>query len=164
MTVTIVSAWAGDALEHVRELMNAYAQLPHIAGRWERYAQEITSLPGRYVPPGGALLLALLNDQPAGCVALAAYEVPAICEMKRLYVVPHTRGQGVGTALVQAVLQSAASAGYTTMRLDTTPDLVAAQSLYHRSGFHMIPAYRADMLPDALCFERSVPVFGEPLR
>jgi hypothetical protein len=36
----------------------------------EAFEQELASLPGKYVPPHGQLLLATLERTPAGCVAL----------------------------------------------------------------------------------------------
>jgi ribosomal protein S18 acetylase RimI-like enzyme len=64
-----------------------------------------------------------------------------ICEMKRLYVKPEARGKGVGRALAQAAIHFGQTANYRLMRLDTLPQMAAAQRLYLRLGFREIPAY-----------------------
>ncbi len=49
-------------------------------------------LPGRYAPPTGALLVARIDDEAVGCVALRPLERD-ICELKRLYVRPGSPGR-----------------------------------------------------------------------
>ena len=50
------------------------------------YAEERAALSERYGPPGGKLLLALADGEPAGCAALHAFGDDGACELKRLYV------------------------------------------------------------------------------
>lgn len=147
-----MTAHIGEALEAVRVLFGEYAALPHTRGRWPGSDEEVAGLPGPYHPPTGALLLARSDDSPIGCVALGALEPPYICEMKRLYVRPEARGVGVGRALVEVSIERAVAAGYSTMRLDTAPELAAARALYLAMGFHEIPRYH-DLYEDAVCFE-----------
>lgn len=151
----ILDAEGGAHLEHVRALVAEYAQLPHVIGRWTDPAAEVAALPGEYASPSGLVLLATRADHPVGCVGLRALEPPAVCEMKRLYVSPAGRGLGVGEALVRALLTRAAALGYTTMRLDTAPELLAAQQLYDKLGFTRIARYALWLPEDAVCFERA---------
>lgn len=61
--------------------------------------------------------------------------------MKRLYVLSHGRGSGVGRALVYAIIEEAKRIGYSHMQLDTLPNMVEARALYRRAGFEETAAY-----------------------
>ena len=61
--------------------------------------------------------------------------------MKRLYVNQQARRTGAGEKLVQAIINEARELGYQGMRLDTLPEMAAAQKLYRRFGFEVIDKY-----------------------
>lgn len=61
--------------------------------------------------------------------------------MKRLYVAPPGRGQGLGAALIAQLVHEATALGYSELVLDTLPSMHQAQSLYAQAGFHPIPPY-----------------------
>ena len=82
------------------------------------FEEELASLPGKYGPPRGQLLLATLDDAPAGCVALPEIDSGS-CEMKRMFVYTQHHGKGVGRALAEAIIKEARALGYRAMRLDT---------------------------------------------
>lgn len=128
-------------LEAARAMFAEYAAMPHTVGRWDHSGAESAALPGPYAPPAGGLLLALVDDEPVGCVGIRPLDPPAVCEMKRLYVRDAARGRGAGRTLVVASLVYARGAGYATMRLDTVPELHAAVALYRALGFREIAPY-----------------------
>jgi len=149
--VNIAEASTPLQLEGVRELFHSF-----IARHRERhvqdlqlideyfdasaFAEELRTLPGEYSPPGGSLLLATVQQQPAGCVALRCID-DDYCEMKRMFVYPRFRGQGAGLALATRVIDNARAAGYRAMRLDTSIRQAEAKELYSRLGFRVIEAY-----------------------
>jgi ribosomal protein S18 acetylase RimI-like enzyme len=113
---------------------------------------EIESLPGEYAEPTGALFLATTGRSPVGCAALRRLR-PSVGELKRLYVRPEGRGQGLGELLTRAVLKQASALGYARVVLDTLPTMSSATALYRRLGFQPIAAYWASPVEESLFFE-----------
>lgn len=127
-----------------RELMREYAASLQVDLCFQGFEEEMAALPGEYAEPGGALLLALVDGQIAGCCALrplANVDYPNAAEMKRLYVRKAFRGFGLGRQLVDAILDAARRAGYASVLLDTLSDMEAARALYLDLGFQEIPPY-----------------------
>jgi ribosomal protein S18 acetylase RimI-like enzyme len=85
--------------------------------------------------PPGALLVAYLGAEPAGCVGLVAQAEPGVAEIKRLYVRPAFRGSGVGGALMAHAHRHAARNAFTTLVLDVLPSRTAAIGFYQRLGY-----------------------------
>src|SRR6476661_2548619 len=104
------------------------------------FEDELVSLPGKYGPPRGQLLLATLDGAPLGCVALREIDSGS-CEMKRMFVYPQHHGKGVGRALAEAIIKEARGLGYRAMRLDTSVRQDEANALYRRLGFEAIEPY-----------------------
>jgi putative acetyltransferase len=154
--ISIDSAlWPADA-SVVHELFEEYAESLGFDLCFQGFDVELATLPGRYAPPSGRLLLARLDGLPVGCVALRGLD-DGICEMKRLYVRPEARGTGAGTLLTDAIIAEARAAGYTRMRLDTiAPIMERAVSLYRRRGFVEIPAYAENPIEGALYLELTL--------
>jgi putative acetyltransferase len=140
MTVDITPA--GDAdIDEVRRLFNDYQRELGVDLCFQGFDSELAGLPGAYAPPRGRLLLARFADAIVGCVALRPIDV-AVCEMKRLYVVPGRRASGAGLQLVQHVIAEARGIGYRHICLDTLPAMTRAQQMYERLGFRDIAPYR----------------------
>ena len=129
-----------------RDLFREYAEAIGTDLEYQGFTAELAALPVPYIPPNGALLIAHIDDDVAGCVGLRPID-SHIGEMKRLYVRPDYRSWGLGKQLVEAVIHTARLAGYGELRLDTLPSMAAAQALYHRLGFVEIPAYSNKYLP-----------------
>lgn len=129
-------------LEDAERLFRAYAASLPIDLAYQGFEAELAALPGKYAPPEGALLIARGGKNEAiGCVAMRPIAGDKVCEMKRLYVLPETRGVGLGGALIAAIVGMARQAGYGEMRLDTLPTMHAALAMYARTGFKPIEAY-----------------------
>ena len=140
-------------ITQIRELFLEYAQSLGFSLCFQSFDKELADLPGDYSPPGGRLLLAEHDGQPAGCVALHKIE-DGICEMKRLYLRPQFRGKGLGRALADRIIAEARQLGYQRLRLDTVePVMKDAVAMYRKLGFREIAPYRANPIAGALYME-----------
>ncbi|MBN1885225.1 MAG: GNAT family N-acetyltransferase [Candidatus Krumholzibacteriota bacterium] len=151
MTV-ILHADTPERIEAARSLFREYAGSLGFSLEFQDFERELDLLPGEYAPPGGVLFLAEMENEAAGCVALRRID-PATCEMKRLYVRPASRGQGIGRALAAAAVAEGRELGYRTMKLDTVESMPEANALYRSLGFVETGAYRFNPLHDARFFE-----------
>lgn len=105
-----------------------------------KFSAELHQLPGEFAPPKGALFVAEVDDQIAGCVALRPLADGA-CEMKRMFVLPDFHGRGIGDLLGRAIIDQALAIGYDRMMLDTGPAQQEAQGLYRKLGFTETSSY-----------------------
>jgi len=164
--VEIVSARIPADLPAITQLFRAYAASLPIDLGYQGFDGELASLPGKYAPPQGALLIARdANGAALGCVAMrplpspqsgkgvarsATGGAPGICEMKRLYVTPEGRGRGLGRDLALAIIEAARAAGHREMRLDTLAHMTRAQALYRALGFVEIAPYYDSPIEDTV--------------
>lgn len=127
-------------IPRVRALLEEYVAWIALDLSFQEIDAELNALPGEYAPPRGALLVACRADVPVAMIGLRPLDA-ATCEMKRLYVQPSARGQGLARALIVRLLDEARALGYREMRLDTLPMMGDAQGLYVALGFRDIAPY-----------------------
>ena len=131
-------------LNAVRRIFLAYAQSLSVDLGFQDFEAELQSLPGDYAPPRGALLLARVDGQVAGCCALRPLDnvdYANASEMKRLFVEPAFRRLGLGRLLAEAILDAARLADYSCVLLDTLSEMETARALYEDLGFAEVPPY-----------------------
>jgi putative acetyltransferase len=104
--------------------------------------KDIEQLPGRYAAPVGAVVLATVGGELAGCGAYTATAHSGIAEIKRVYVRDGFRRQGLARALTQALISRARQAGYATAAICTWPHNTQALALYQQLGFVPISSFR----------------------
>ncbi len=159
-TLNISEAATHADIELAKMLFAEYADSLGFDLSFQGFDDELRSFPGDYARPKGCLLLATCEGRTAGCVALRPLE-ERICEMKRLYVRPEFRGEGIGRALAEAVIRQARELGYSHMRLDTVPSMEAARALYASLGFEPTGSYRYNPIRGAVFMELKLrPVRG----
>lgn len=152
----LIQATLPAHIDQARALFLEYGRSLDFSLCFQSFDEEMKNLPGAYGPPDGRLLLAMDADHAAGCIALRKLE-PGICEMKRLYVRPEDRGNGLGKLLAERLIEEARAIGYERMRLDTIAAAMKdAVALYRRMGFQEIPPYSSVPIESALWMELAL--------
>ena len=93
----------------------------------------------RQLLKGGDTLVLLAGDGPDGLAVLrfraAIWSTGLECYLAELYVVPVSRGQGLGRALMETALRQARDRGADTMDIGVDEPDLAARRLYESLGF-----------------------------
>lgn len=151
-TIALVTPSTPEDIAAVRQIFTEYAESLNVDLCFQDFEAELELLPGEYAAPRGALLLAMVNQQVAGCCALRPLDSaddPNASEMKRLYVRPAYRRLGLGRQLAEAILDAARQFDYSCVLLDTLDEMETARALYEDLGFEEIPPYYHNPLPGA---------------
>lgn len=142
--VQVHAVTTSEDLEAVRALLQEYTgylatfiSAGHLSFEY-RFA-EIAALPGDAVPPLGVILLARVDDEPAGCIVIGPMKLnsgsPA-AELRRMFVRPALRDCGLGRRLVATAIDFARAAGHAALYLENDPNTMAAAAhLYRSFGF-----------------------------
>ncbi len=91
-------------VEEVRDLFQEYEAFLNIDLCFQRFEEELASLPGEYSRPNGELIIALDGKRIVGCVAIRKLD-SSICEMKRLFVKQEFRKNGWADNLLKKLLR-----------------------------------------------------------
>ncbi len=107
--------------------------------------------------PRTVFLVARLGGQAVGCGALHQWDAHT-AEIKRMYVAPAGRRQGIARRLLGALEQHAQVFGYRAIRLETGIRQPEAQRLYEALGYHRIANF-GPYVGNAIsvCFEKPIP-------
>lgn len=76
------------------------------------------------------------------------YNPVNICELKRMFLSKHFRGQGIGQQMLDTALDYAKKACYSKIFLYSSKNLKASRNLYLKNGFIDIPPYNNDHRAD----------------
>src|SRR6185369_13382559 len=100
---TFIKVRTADQVELARQLFREYEAWLEISLCFQNFESELAGLPGDYAEPEGRLLLAYVDGELAGCVALRNLGA-GVCEMKRLFLRTEFRGRGLGRELINEIL------------------------------------------------------------
>jgi len=134
MSTTILQASFPENAQDVVSIFREYVASPTVSLDFQDYDPEFATLPGKYAEPDGCVLIAWQRGVLVGCAALRRVN-GSTCELKRVYVRPAARGSSIGRQLVEHMLRTARTTGYSRMCLDVLPEFLAARHLYESLGF-----------------------------
>lgn len=139
-SVKAVLATNENQFEDARILVRQYIESLPFDVSFQNYEKDIQNLDKVYTAPKGAFWMLEQDGSFVACSGIRYLE-PGICELKRTYVMPEARSQGLGQLLVSKCLESAKALGYEKIYLDTHLSMTPAISLYEKNGFKDIHAY-----------------------
>jgi len=87
-----------------------------------------------------AFVVAYRDSAPVGCGAMRRLDATT-AELKRMYVIPAARGEGIGRAVLEALEAEARKLGIERLVLETGTRQDAALHLYRRSGFREVELF-----------------------
>jgi GNAT superfamily N-acetyltransferase len=110
-----------------------------------------------FVPPDGVFLVVREAGRAVGCGGVCRFDETR-AELKRMYVVPESRGLGLGRLLLVALEEEARRLGYEGIVLETGDRQPEALGLYESAGYERMPTcygiYATRAL--SLCFEKRL--------
>ena len=93
-------------------------------------------------------------DEPVGCGAFKEFEADSV-EVKRMFVPPAHRQQGVAQAVLGELERWASELGYASCVLETGKRQPEAIALYERSGYARTPSYGQYVgVENSVCFRK----------
>ncbi|MCC9166029.1 GNAT family N-acetyltransferase [Pontibacter harenae] len=103
-------------------------------------------------------IVAYQDGVPVGCGAVKKYS-DETGEVKRMYVQPAYRGQGVATAVLKELELWAAELGYAHLILETGKAQPEAIALYTKCDYQTIPNYgQYEGVENSVCMQKLLPV------
>jgi GNAT superfamily N-acetyltransferase len=124
-------------------LLNAFAaEIAVLYPGWDPTAGP-SATPEDFARPAGAFLVAYAGKRAVGCGGIKKLDERR-AEIKRLYVVPDARGDGVARRLLRGLELAALARGYDTVRLDTGNRQPAALALFRSAGYVAIGDYNGN--------------------
>lgn len=132
---------AGDA-RAVRDLfirVNQGLAPPGMEAAFDAYVrrslrEEIDCLADYYAERSGTFMVAVAGERIGGMYGLETV-APGTAELRRMYVDPDCRGQGLGRALLASAEAEALRMGFDQLVLSTSELQPAALALYRSSGY-----------------------------
>lgn len=121
-------------------LFQEYANSLNISLAFQNFHEELKIINNMYGSPTGCLLIVYHQSEAVACAAYRKMD-EHICELKRMYIKPDYRRQGIAQKMMDLLCERAKINGYQLMRLDTLDTMTPAIHLYSKNGFYKIDAY-----------------------
>jgi carbonic anhydrase len=136
-------------------LFREYAEWLNIDLTVQHFDEELGKLKEMYGEPDGAIFLDKLDGEVRGCVAVRRLSADS-AELKRMYIPPAFRKQGIAESLLERAINFAREKNYISIKLDTLDNMVPAISLYRKFGFRETEAYYNNPNANTVYFEKRL--------
>lgn len=171
MTLTILQPDTEDQFDDFRNLVREFfgwamatlvdddTPIDMNAGPFATLDKELAELPGKFGPPDGCILIAYVDNQPAGCVGFFRRDEKTM-EVKRMYVRPEFRGHKIGENLLAELLTRASDMSYRRYLLSSHKSMASAHAIYRKAGFSEVAWTKTDFpldTPDLAIFMEMLP-------
>jgi len=102
------------------------------------------------------VLTAYLDDVPVGCGAFKAFNDTSV-EVKRMFVKPDARGNGIAKLVLKELELWAAEKGFIYTTLETGKKNPEAVNLYQKQGYHLIDNYGPYIgMDNSICMQKTL--------
>ncbi len=95
----------------------------------------LRELPHSYTDGGGMFWVAHVDGALAGTCGVYPVEPPETFELRKMYLLPTTRGLGLGTRLLDIAVDWTRARGGKRLVLDTVEQMTRAIAFYEANGF-----------------------------
>ena len=96
--------------------------------------EQLRSLPASYTSGGGAFWVAVRGEEVLGTCGVFPVG-SAVYELRKMYLLPASRGLGLGRRLLEVAVAWVRARGGTHLVLDTVEQMASAISFYEAHGF-----------------------------
>jgi GNAT superfamily N-acetyltransferase len=155
MNFTLKKGETATDFDNGKRLFNQYIQSLDFELTFQDVDRELAEIAVEYNTPSGALLLVYDGDKAIACAGVRKID-STTAELKRMFVDPGYRGHQLGQKLLQMALAVSKQLGYSSIRLDTVPQMRSAIKLYESAGFREIDPYRFNPMPGAIFMEKEL--------
>ena len=108
------------------------------------------------VPDLPTVVLAYDNNKVVGCGCFKKFNDTTV-EIKRMFVVPESRGKDVATTVLAELEKWAKELNYTTAILETGKRMTPANRLYQKNGYTITENYGQYIgLPESVCMKKEL--------
>jgi GNAT superfamily N-acetyltransferase len=114
--------------------------------------------------PGAEFVVARLDGRPIGCGAILPL-APGVAEVKRMFVEPCARRQGIAGRILRELENVACRSGYAVIRIETGIRQAGAIRLYAQAGYRRVERHGSHSDGElSVCFEKRIEGRGDPDR
>lgn len=102
------------------------------------------------------VIVAYKDGMPVGCGCFKKFDEQCV-EIKRMYVKPEYRGQGIAASVLNALEKWAKELNFSSAVLETGDKLQSAIHLYQKSGYIVMEKYGPyKAMPASICMFKSM--------